>query len=315
MTQQWQGADFPSRWESQWIERRQRIEARRLGFSGPGTPGRRVPLPLPYRLLRWSLRASGLYPRGYRNFQDLRLTRRDHSLNTWPTGLDGYRILQVSDLHIDLDPALMPPLRRILAGLRCDLAVFTGDYCEGAHPTHGHALRLMREVLETLPPPVNGRFGVLGNHDTASLGAALEEMGLPILVNEAVTIERPEGTFALAGIDDPYLFRMEDVFQAAHQCPDGPPRILLSHSPQVAPVAQEAGFHLMLSGHTHGGQVCLPGGLSLVGMEAIPRSLFRGPWRHRSLTGYTTTGTGACHIPVRYNCPPEVVLHVLHPSP
>jgi len=104
---------------------------------------------------------------------------------------------------------------------------------------------------------------------------------------------------------------LHDLAAAARACPAGLPRILLSHSPQVAPEAAAAGFHLMLSGHTHGGQVCLPGGRSLVAMETIPRPLFRGPWRVAGLPGYTTTGTGACHIPVRFNCPAEIVLHTL----
>lgn len=305
-------SEFPAHWDPQWIERRTRLEASRLGYSGRGSTPRMIQMPAHYRLFGLGLRASGLFKRGYRNFQDIQLNRIEHRLANWPAALDGYRILQISDPHIDLDPALMAPLCRILGGVECELAVFTGDFQEGAHPTHQRALDLLNEVLAVMPRPRDGVFGVLGNHDAAALGAGIEALGLPILINEAATIEAPGGAFALAGVDDPYFFRLEDIRKAVSHCPPHLPKLLLSHSPQIAPAAREAGFDFMLSGHTHGGQVCLPGGHSIVTMEDIPKPFFRGPWRHGALIGYTSTGTGACHVPVRFNCPPEVVIHVLH---
>ena len=303
-------APYPDSWPSGWIERRTRLEQDRLGSGG----NRTIPLPLHYRLFGIGLRATGLFQRGYRNFLDIRPNRRRHFIRDWPATLGGYRILQISDPHLDIDPALMGPLTRILAGVECELAVITGDFQEGAHPTHEPALQLLEQVLRSLPRPRDGIYGVLGNHDAALLGAGIHALGVPILVNEAVTIETTAGAFALAGIDDPFFFRLHDVPRAASQCPPRLPKLLLSHSPQVAPAARDAGFTFMLSGHTHGGQVCLPGGRSILTMEEIPRPLFRGPWRVGSLVGYTSSGTGACHVPVRFNCPPEVVIHELHPS-
>ena len=301
---------YPDTWQADWIDRRTRLEQDRLGSGRDRT----IPLPLHYRLFGIALRATGLFQRGYRNFLDIRLNQLRHSIPAWPAALNGYRILQISDPHIDIDPALTGPLMRILSGVECELAVVTGDFQEGAHPTHAPALELMRRVLQALPRPRDGIYGVLGNHDAAVLGAGIHALGVPILVNEAVTIETAGGAFALAGIDDPYFFRLHDIPRAAGQCPPRLPRILLSHSPQVAPAAREAGFSFMLSGHTHGGQVCLPGGRSILKMEDIPLPLFRGRWRVGSLIGYTSTGTGACHVPVRFNCPPEVVIHELHAS-
>jgi predicted MPP superfamily phosphohydrolase len=300
---------FPPSWDPEWLERRTRLERERLGSGRKRT----IPMPLHYRLFGLGLRATGLFARGYRNFLDIRLNLVHHAVAGWPDSLDGYRILQISDPHIDIDPALMDPLGRILANVECELAVVTGDFQEGAHPTHKPAVDLLREILRILPSPRDGIYGVLGNHDAAALGAAIQQLGLPILVNEAVTIGTSGPAFALAGIDDPYFFRLHDIRRAAGQCPRHLPRVLLSHSPQVAPAAREAGFTFMLSGHTHGGQVCLPGGRSIVTMEDIPPPFFRGEWRLGALTGYTSTGTGACHVPVRFNCPPEVVIHILHP--
>lgn len=302
---------LPTRWKADWVRRRRRIEADRLARAGHRAPAEGLGLAAPYRILRLGLKAARLYERGYRNFVDVQTTRLTHPLNGWPGALDGFRILQLSDLHIDLDPALLPVVCNRLAPLDYEMAVITGDYWEGAHPAPQPAINAISRVLESIGIPPFGVHGVLGNHDALPLAAALEGIGLNLLINEAVTLGSGSARFALAGIDDPYFFRTEDVLEAARHCPPGIPRILLSHSPQVAPVAREAGFSLMLSGHTHGGQICLPGGHSILTMEEIPRALFRGPWRQGPLTGYTTTGTGACHLPVRFNCPPEVVLHTI----
>jgi predicted MPP superfamily phosphohydrolase len=306
---------IPERWDREWIQKRKRRERERLGYCGPGDSERQISLPWPYLALKWGLKAIGLYARGQRNFRDVRLTTIEHPLSGWPQALDGYRILQVSDLHIDLDSSLMEPLCRCLERVEADLVVFTGDYWEGSHTDIGKALVGMQVLLDTIPAPADGYYGVLGNHDPVDLGAALEEKGIRILVNEAATIGTGGTTFALAGVDDPHYFKQDDVAAAAAQCPDDLPAILLSHSPQVAGEAAKADFDLMLSGHTHGGQVCLPGGHSIVKMAKVPWPLFRGSWQDGPLRGYTTTGAGACHVPVRFNCPPEIALHVIHLAP
>jgi predicted MPP superfamily phosphohydrolase len=305
---------IPERWNSDWIRRRHAMEVNRLGYTGQGLPPNHLRLPLPYRCLSSGLKALGLYRRGYRNFRTIGLSRIRHDLRNWPGKLAGFRILHLSDLHIDLDPGLEGPLLECVRGVKSDLVVFTGDYWEGANTSFDQVLLSMDKLLKAIPEPACGTFGVLGNHDPVALGARLEAMGLRILLNEGVRIGTDESPFALAGIDDPYYFRGDDVGAAARDCPEGLPSILLSHSPEIAREAAAAGFDLMLSGHTHGGQVCLPGGQSLVKMDRIPRKLFKGSWQMDGLRGYTTSGAGACHVPVRFNCPAEVVLHELYPA-
>jgi uncharacterized protein len=70
----------------------------------------------------------------------------------------------------------------------------------------------------------------------------------------------------------------------------------------------------MLSGHTHGGQICLPGGIPITLDSVLPRHMGSGPWRYHDLTGYTSVGVGSSVVPVRFNCLPEIVLHHLHAS-
>ena len=91
--------------------------------------------------------------------------------------------------------------------------------------------------------------------------------------------------------------------------------ILLSHTPEAYRHAAHADFDLMLCGHTHGGQICLPGGRPLLTDASSPRRFARGAWRYHAMTGYTATGSGTSLVDVRLNCPPEVTLHTLRTSP
>jgi hypothetical protein len=88
--------------------------------------------------------------------------------------------------------------------------------------------------------------------------------------------------------------------------------ILLSHSPEIFSEAERVGFDLQLSGHTHGGQLCLPGGLPVIVPCRVDRMFVNGRWSHLTLQGYTSPGTGSCALAARWNCPPEIALHILH---
>lgn len=291
--------DFPQRWNRAWIEARQRAEqdATRLP-----RPRRR------YALLGLTLRACGLYRKGYRNYLALETHHVTHRIPQWPARIDGFSVLHLSDLHLDLDPALLPVLLRAIQNLTFDLAIITGDFLERCHAPSADALAALDPVLQAVLRAPCGAFGVLGNHDSLHLAAALEPRGLRFLNNEAVVL--PTDTpIALAGVDDAYVFDTHDLPAAAAQCPQGLPRLLLSHSPQCFGQAHHLGFLALFSGHTHGGQICLPGGHPILRMPRIPPKVFKGPWTHLSLNGYTSCGIGACHLPVRFHCPPEIVLH------
>jgi predicted MPP superfamily phosphohydrolase len=87
--------------------------------------------------------------------------------------------------------------------------------------------------------------------------------------------------------------------------------ILLSHTPEIYRQAAHAGFKLLLSGHTHGGQICLPGAIPLTLDSVLPRRMGAGAWKYHDMVGYTSVGVGSCIVPVRLNCPPEITLHCL----
>jgi len=123
-------------------------------------------------------------------------------------------------------------------------------------------------------------YGVLGNHDSIRMVPSIEAMGICMLFNECEPIVRDGQRIFLAGVDDPHFYRADDIEKAASQVPADAFSILLAHTPEVYDRAMSARFDLMLCGHTHGGQLCLPGGIPIKLEAALPRFMGAGPWRH-----------------------------------
>lgn len=254
------------------------------------------------------LAATGLRRRGRQNFLDVRITNQEWTLPRLPAVFDGFRLLQLTDLHLDLDTGLVPAVIRLVRGIDHDAAVVTGDF---RNKTAGDFQPCLREAARIIQPLAPLRWGILGNHDVVEMVPSLEAVGLPILLNEVAAIERNGQKLWIAGIDDPHFYKTHSLDKVRSEVPDHDCAILLSHTPETYTEAEPLGFDLQLSGHTHGGQICLPGGIPLVLPCKIDRRFARGPWRHGRLQGYTSTGTGGCGVPARFNCPPEIVLHVL----
>jgi predicted MPP superfamily phosphohydrolase len=259
-------------------------------------------------LIRTCLRLAGLYRRGQRNARALTVREHTVGLARLPPAFDGFTILQLTDLHIDIDPGFVDVLIARVAPLAYDLCVLTGDYRARTFGRFDATLAALDRLRAALTAPV---YAVLGNHDSLRMVPAMETMGYRVLLNEAVAIERRGATLQLAGIDDAHHYGTDDVARAAQAIPADTVSILLSHTPETYRQAAAAGFDLFLCGHTHGGQICLPGGIPVITEAASPRRFARGPWRHGAMTGYTSAGAGACVVPVRLNCPPEVTLHRL----
>src|SRR5260370_26011709 len=139
----------------------------------------------------------------------------------------------------------------------------------------------------------------------------LEEMGIRMLLNECGAISRGDQAVYLAGIDDADYYRVDNIEKAASEIRDNGFSILLSHTPEVYRQAAHAGFDLLLGGHTHGGQICLPGSIPITLDLVLPRYMGSGPWKYRDIVGYTSVGAGSSIVAVRINCPPEITLHQL----
>jgi uncharacterized protein len=259
-------------------------------------------------VVRTALKLSGLYWRARQNAARVEVRRNDIAIAALPPPFDGFTILHLSDLHVDMNPGAMRRLGELLPGLRYDLCVLTGDYRGKTYGPYAATLAGMRPLCGLLAGPV---YAVLGNHDSIRMVPALEEMGVAMLLNEAVVLRRDGARLHLAGIDDAHYYRVDNIEKAAAEIPHDEVSILLSHTPEIFRQAAHAGFDVLLCGHTHGGQLCLPGAISVTLDSRLPRRLGRGAWRYRGMAGYTSVGAGSSIVAARLNCRPEITLHRL----
>ena len=227
---------------------------------------------------------------------------------------DDYRIAFVTDLHYS---AIVPrwfltqALSTALA-LEPDLVLLGGDFLSSRGAYSTGLVELLRPLAAA-----DGVFAVLGNHDhhvgTDLVREALHDAGVRELWNASVSIRRGEAGLGVGGVGD-LRFDVIDFRAAVAGLPAGTPRIVVSHDPDVfAYWPPEIRLDLMLSGHTHGGQAWLP----LIGPPYVPSQFgFRylaGHVREGGRQLYVSRGVGAITAPIRWRCPPEVTLLVLHP--
>ncbi|HEX7006810.1 MAG TPA: metallophosphoesterase [Alphaproteobacteria bacterium] len=261
-----------------------------------------------HSVLRTALRLTGLYRRGRRNAEDVQVRGNSIAFPNLPPAFDGYTILHITDLHVEMSRGAIDRLIELLPDLDYDVCVLTGDFRARTFGPFDHALEGLERLCGHLKAPA---YGVLGNHDTVRMVPGMEAMGIRMLLNESVTVERRGQRIHLAGIDDAHFYRVDNIQKAAERIPHQEFSILLSHTPEIYRQAAHAGFDLLLGGHTHGGQICLPGSVPITLESALPRRMGAGPWRYHDMVGYTSVGVGSSIVAVRLNCPPEIVLHRL----
>jgi predicted MPP superfamily phosphohydrolase len=257
--------------------------------------------------------SAEIYPRvpGLSRIYDRQLSRRlslseaDVELSGLPEAFDGLRILVLTDLHAGpfVSPgALALAIERVLA-LGPDLVLVGGDLLTSRlreFDSHRAAFALLRAPL--------GAFAVLGNHDHYAGPAEqvierLESIGLRVLHNRSVAIERDGARLWIAGVDDVLVGR-PDLEAALAGCT--PPLLLLSHNPDVFFEAARRGVALTLAGHTHGGQIRVPGLPVLVRQSRF--RLDEGRYHAGPAQLVVSRGMGAVGLPWRVACPPEAVL-------
>lgn len=232
-------------------------------------------------------------------------------------GFDRFRIAFLTDTHYGpfVDRAHLREMVAVTAGLGADLVLLGGDYVSES-ARHADVAAAELGVLAGAP---HGALAVLGNHDLAvsptRVADRLAEAGIRVLRNEAVAIERAGSQLWIVGLDDTLLGH-PDPEAAFAGVPAGALAIALWHEPEFAEAAARQGAFLQLSGHTHAGQVSLPG----IGPLALPvhgRRHVEGMHDVHGMRLYTSRGAGTYRPPVRLGASPEVTLVVLrgeHPS-
>ncbi|HEX8372301.1 MAG TPA: metallophosphoesterase [Chthoniobacterales bacterium] len=234
-----------------------------------------------------------------------------------PASFEGFRIVQLSDLHY-LPFTTLAQIGDVVDrtnSLKPDLVVITGDFVTGGHKRVGE----LTPVLERLRAP-HGVTGILGNHDkaagAASITATLRKAGLEMLRNEGRELSHGGSSIFLAGVDSicgggGY----PDLKKALAQRPPAKTTLLLAHEPDFADkVHAHASVALQLSGHTHGGQVCFP----LVGALILPawgKKYWKGLYTVNRTQLYTNRGIGTTGAPVRFGSLPEITEITLTAAP
>lgn len=230
-------------------------------------------------------------------------------------GIDGFRIVQISDLHF----GPYTGEREVRAAINAahaahpDLVVLTGDFVTATWIFHyGHRpvskIDPCAEVLRDLCCPC-GVFAILGNHDWGTdadvVAGTLAGAGIRVLRNEAVPIERRGARFWLAGVDSASV-HAADLDRTLAPVPSGEPVILLAHEPDFADEAARYPIDLQLSGHSHGGQIVIPGMPGY--LPPLGRKYPRGLYNVGKMKLYANRGIGVSGAPLRFNAPPEVTV-------
>ncbi len=245
--------------------------------------------------------------------QDFEITEVPLEIPGLDPAFEGYRIVQIADLHLGhwLSPERLAGVVELVNRQEPDLVVITGDFVSYVVRQIADALTASLRALQ----PKDATLAVLGNHDhwmgAENLRTILKASGVIELANTVYTLHRGEASLHIAGVDS-VTVGAADLEAVLAQLPDDAPAILLAHEPDYADVSAATGrFALQLSGHSHGGQIVLPKIGALLrgpGFFKYPNGLYRvgEMWQ------YTNRGVGTHTFRLRYNCPAEITVVVLH---
>jgi len=251
------------------------------------------------------------------------VTHHDSVLPGLAPGMNGMRIVQLSDIHLDeyTEPYFLRQVVDRVNRLKPDAVFLTGDFVSDILGNRNFALGAARQCAQILSGiQSKSVYAILGNHDVAvdakAVTAALESNGIPVLRNSYLPVDFAGGRIWLAGLDDVIEGHPEPDLAIPASIRNRPnePVVLMSHCPDYAdvflahPAAKSVA--LMLSGHTHGGQVRMP----FLGALELPvwgRKYVEGAFRLGSMQLYVNRGIGTIGVPFRLNCPPEITLHTL----
>jgi len=235
-----------------------------------------------------------------------------------PEAFNGFRIAQISDIHFGpyMHSAGVESAVRMAQTFHPDLVVLTGDFV--SHPLGGRNGRRGAGHAEPCADALS-KFGsipmmaVLGNHDcwndAGIVTGALQERRIAVLRNQAIPVERSGSRIWIAGINDAIAGEV-DLPSTLKPIPSGECTVLLAHEPDFADYASRFAVDLQLSGHSHGGQVRLPGIGALI-LPELAKKYPEGLNRIGRLQLYTNRGLGVISPPLRFNCPPEITFHTL----
>ncbi len=242
---------------------------------------------------------------------DLEIVERSIRIAGLPAAFAGWRVVHLTDLH-GKTTLHGQPLHQIVNGLRADMVVVTGDLISHARelPTSLHELALMNGVRGTFFVPGNWEYAT--HNDWIALRRALMEKGIVVLDNRGISLRSEDASLFLCGVDDP-ITGHANVSRALQQCAPGQVVIMLAHTHSfVAGIKDEV--DLLLVGHTHGGQILIPGYGHIRLSRRHRYSLVKGLHRLGRLQFYINKGVGTTKLPLRWGARPEIAVLTLQPG-
>jgi uncharacterized protein len=241
----------------------------------------------------------------------VRTRELDIAIPGLPAAFDGYRVAQLSDLHLG---GLTPPKwgegwARLANAAAPDLVAVTGDLVSSGTDFHHDIARVIGSLQAA-----DGVYVSMGNHDYFGDGeplvTLLRQMGAVVLRNEGRTVTRNGANLFVAGVDDTWTKRADLVRTLANRDPEAC-TLLLAHDPELFPLAARHGVSLVLSGHTHGGQIALPFFPKLIGLGKLAHRFHLGLYRDGDSSLYVHPGLGTTGPPIRVGVAPEIAILTL----
>ena len=261
------------------------------------------------KIFAFLLKITGYYHKGYSNAKTIRVNELNLRFTNLPASFNGFKILHLSDLHIDSIPGFASIIIDKIKDLKFDICLLTGDYRRDNSGSFSQILKPL-QVLSKYIHTSNGTFAVLGNHDTYLMAQYEQQSGMELLVNESVEIIKNGQKILITGTDDPHNIFTEPALLCL-ETKGYNFKIAMVHTSELAKIASANKYDLYLCGHTHGGQICLKEGVPLISHQFEGKQFNQGKWNIGKMTGYTSRGVGVSGMPIRFNCPAEVTLITL----
>jgi len=294
-----------------WLSTRAHLESDRYKYSSSGKRSKS----------RWSLfskllnifvillKLFNLYKKGLKNAKNIHINKFTLEFPDLPEKFDGYKILHLSDLHLDTLPGIEDIIINKIKNLQYDLCVMTGDYRKNTLGSFMQIINPLKKIVSAKNPK-DGIIAIFGNHDTYLMLKQFDKMGIKLLANESISISRGNDKITLTGTDDPFYYYTDQAINALEENIKGF-KIALVHTSELYKTAEQNAYNLYLCGHTHGGQICLPGGIPIITHQFEGKKFYKGLWNYNQMKGYTSQGCGTSGIPIRFYSQSEIALFTL----
>jgi len=260
-------------------------------------------------IFSYFLKVIKVYKKGYDNAMNVKINTIKLEFEDLPEEFENYKILHLSDLHIDTTKYLYKAIIKKIDSIDYDICVMTGDYRVSEYGGFKSIIKPISKLIEHIKTK-DGIYGTLGNHDTYLMVDFFEKQGVNILANQHIDIHKGNSKITITGIDDVHCYFTDQAIVALEENINNF-KIMLVHSPELYDIAADNNYNLYLCGHTHAGQICFPNGKPLITHLYNGKKYYKGLWKYKNMHGYTSSGCGTSGIPIRFYSNSEITIFEL----